>query len=335
MIPRKYETIVGIFVVASLIALLIMVLIVAKQEGLFVDYVQYRAVFKNVSGLKPGSEVRLAGVQVGTVKDSAVGADGRITVTFEVMEKYRNQIREDSRASIGYIGLLGDRSLDLTAGSPDKPAVPPQGSVIAVEPLDITEMLTRATPYIETIQKILTNLASITDQLVDPKGDLYRFVGELRVASEKINKKQGTLGLLLNDPKLYQETTKALTSAEKFLASLESTKGLMGTLLYDPEFRAEAQKIMADLREVMAQLRRSTEPIHASIARLPEMAKKLENLLDNLDRASAGLPDLVVTGQEAASDAGKAAQAAQRSWLLRRHVPKAEERTIRVEKEIK
>jgi phospholipid/cholesterol/gamma-HCH transport system substrate-binding protein len=335
MIPRKYETIVGIFVVASLIALLIMVLIVAKQEGLFVDYVQYRAVFKNVSGLKPGSEVRLAGVQVGTVKDSAVGADGRITVTFEVMEKYRNQIREDSRASIGYIGLLGDRSLDLTAGSPDKPAVPPQGSVVAVEPLDITEMLTRATPYIETIQKILTNLASITDQLVDPKGDLYRFVGELRVASEKINKKQGTLGLLLNDPKLYQETTKALTSAEKFLASLESTKGLMGTLLYDPEFRAEAQKIMADLREVMAQLRRSTEPIHASIARLPEMAKKLENLLDNLDRASAGLPDLVVTGQEAASDAGKAAQAAQRSWLLRRHVPKAEERTIRVEKEIK
>jgi phospholipid/cholesterol/gamma-HCH transport system substrate-binding protein len=335
MIPRKYETIVGIFVVASLIALLIMVLIVAKQEGLFVDYVQYRAVFKNVSGLKPGSEVRLAGVQVGTVKDSAVGADGRITVTFEVMEKYRNQIREDSRASIGYIGLLGDRSLDLTAGSPDKPAVPPQGSVIAVEPLDITEMLTRATPYIETIQKILTNLASITDQLVDPKGDLYRFVGELRVASEKINKKQGTLGLLLNDPKLYQETTKALTSAEKFLASLESTKGLMGTLLYDPEFRAEAQKIMADLREVMAQLRRSTEPIHASIARLPEMAKKLENLLDNLDRASAGLPDLVVTGQEAASDAGKAAQAAQRSWLLRRHVPRAEERTIRVEKDIK
>ena len=35
MIARKYETIVGIFVVASLAALLIMVLIVAQQEGLF------------------------------------------------------------------------------------------------------------------------------------------------------------------------------------------------------------------------------------------------------------------------------------------------------------
>ncbi len=335
MIPRKYETVVGIFVVASLITLLIMVLIVAKQEGLFVEYVQYRAVFKNISGLKPGSEVRLAGVQVGTVKETTVGADGRITVTFEVIEKYRNQIREDSRASIGYIGLLGDRSLDLTAGSPDKAPIPPKGQVAAVEPLDITEMLTRATPYVETIQKILTNLANITDQLVDPKGNLYRLIGELRKASEKINKKEGTLGLLVNDPKLYKESAKALNSAEKFFSSLESTKGLMGTLLHDPEFRSEVQKMVADLRAVMAQLRQTTEPIQASASRLPEMAKKLENLLDNLDKAAAGLPDLVITGQDTLDDAGKAAQAAQRSWLLRRYVPRAEERTIRVEKEIR
>ncbi len=335
MIPRKYETIVGIFVVASLAALLIMVLIVARQEGLFVEYSRYRAVFKNISGLKPGSEVRLAGVQVGTVKETSVGVDGRITVTFEVMEKYQNQVRADSRASIGYIGLLGDRSLDLTAGSPEKPPVPPQGQVVAVEPLDLTEMLTRATPYIETIQKILTNIASITDQLVDPKGDLYRFIQELKVASEKINKKEGTLGLLVNDPKLYQETAKAMAGAEKFITSLESAKGLMGTILHDPEFRAEVQKMLADFRAVLTQVRQATEPINAGVSRLPEMAKKLESLLNNLDRAAAGLPDLVVTGQEALSDADKAAQAAQRSWLLRRHVPKAQERTIRVEKDIK
>lgn len=335
MIPRKYETVVGIFVLASLAALLIMVLIVARQEGFFAEYAQYRAVFKNISGLKPGSEVRLAGVQVGTVKETAVGPDGRITVTFEVNEKYRTQIRADSRASIGYIGLLGDRSLDLTAGSPEKPPVPPKGEVAAAEPLDITEMLARAAPYIETIQKILTNIASITDQLVDPKGDLYRLVGELKVAAEKINKKEGTLGLLVNDPKLYQETAKFMAGAEKIMTGLESAKGLMGTIIYDPKFRGEVQKMVTDLRVVIAQLRQSADPIHAGMSRLPEMAKKLESLLDHLDQAAAGLPDLVATGQEALSDADKAAKAAQRTWPLRRHLPKAEERTIRVEKDIK
>jgi hypothetical protein len=38
MISRKYETVVGFFVVAALAALLIMVLIIAKQEGLWESY---------------------------------------------------------------------------------------------------------------------------------------------------------------------------------------------------------------------------------------------------------------------------------------------------------
>jgi len=46
-------------VVASLAALLIMVVIVAQQEGLFQEYVEYRAIFKNVSGLKTGLSQRL------------------------------------------------------------------------------------------------------------------------------------------------------------------------------------------------------------------------------------------------------------------------------------
>ena len=87
MIARRYETIVGIFVVASLAALLVMVLIVAQQEGLFQEYVTYRTIFKNVSGLKAGSEVHLAGVTVGNVLTTAINPDGNIVVTFQVIEK--------------------------------------------------------------------------------------------------------------------------------------------------------------------------------------------------------------------------------------------------------
>ena len=57
-------------------ALLIMVFIIARQEGLFQQYVEYRAVFKNVSGLKAGSEVHLAGVAVGNVKAIIISPDG-------------------------------------------------------------------------------------------------------------------------------------------------------------------------------------------------------------------------------------------------------------------
>ena len=146
MISRRYETTVGIFVIASLVALLVMVIIIARQEGLFQEYMQYRAIFKNVSGLKAGSEVHLAGVTVGNVKDITISPEGSTLVTFNVMLKYSDRVRADSQASIGYMGLLGEKSLDLTAGSLNQPTIPPEGWVASVEPLDITQMLANAGP---------------------------------------------------------------------------------------------------------------------------------------------------------------------------------------------
>ena len=177
MIARRYETIVGIFVVASMAALLVMVLIVAQQEGLFHEYVTYRTIFKNVSGLKAGSEVHLAGVTVGNVLNTAINPEGNIVVTFQVQKKYSDRVREDSRSTIGFMGLLGDKSLDLTAGSLSKAPIPPDGLVTAVEPLDITQLLARAAPSLEDLQKVISNLVSLTDDLAEPGSDSQKDPG--------------------------------------------------------------------------------------------------------------------------------------------------------------
>jgi phospholipid/cholesterol/gamma-HCH transport system substrate-binding protein len=99
MMQRKYETIVGLFVVASLAALLVMVVLIAQEERLWQEHVGYQAIFKNISGLKAGSEVRLAGVTVGSVKEITINPQGQIVVTFEVLAKYQSRIRQDSRAA--------------------------------------------------------------------------------------------------------------------------------------------------------------------------------------------------------------------------------------------
>jgi phospholipid/cholesterol/gamma-HCH transport system substrate-binding protein len=328
MISRKYETIVGLFVVGSLAALLIMVLIIAQQEGLWQERVAYRAVFKNISGLKKGSEVRLAGVNVGNVTGVAIGPTGETTVTFEVASRYRDQIRQDSRASIGYIGLLGDRSLDLTAGSQDKPITAPDGLVAAVEPLDIMEMLTRFTPHLENLQKVLANLATITKNMADPKGDFNQMLAEIGGVAKKINKGEGSLGMFVNDTALYQSTN-------KFIGDLSSTQGLIGTLANDPAFRDQAKKSLAELNGVLTDWRQISSRLEEASKRFPEIAKKAEGFMDNLGQASGGVRELVVSGQDFVSDANKVAEAAQKTWLLRSHVPKPQERTIRVERNIR
>jgi phospholipid/cholesterol/gamma-HCH transport system substrate-binding protein len=331
MIARRYETIVGIFVVASMAALLVMVLIVAQQEGLFHEYVTYRTIFKNVSGLKSGSEVHLAGVTVGTVLNTAINPEGNIVVTFQVQKKYSDRIRVDSRSTIGFMGLLGDKSLDLTAGSLSEAPIPPEGLVIAVEPLDITQLLARAAPSLEELQKVITNLVSLTDDLAEPGSDTRKILAEVRDIVAKINAGKGSMGKLVNDPGLYRDTAEAAAQVRKFVDGLEKGKGLIGTLLNDPAFKDQAVTAMAEMQATFANLNKTTADLKAAAARLPDMAKKLESFVVNLDKAGKGLPGLVTEGQTLFGDADQAAKAAKQIWPLRNYVPQPQERTIRMD----
>jgi phospholipid/cholesterol/gamma-HCH transport system substrate-binding protein len=331
MIARRYETIVGIFVVASLAALLIMILIVAQQEGLFQEYVKYRTVFKNVSGLKAGSEVHLAGVTVGNVLSTAIDADGNIMVTFQVLKKNSDRIREDSRSTIGFMGLLGDKSLDLTSGSLSKAPISPEGLVTSVEPLDITQLLARAAPTLEDMQKVITNLVSLTDSLAEPGSDTKKILSEVRDIVSKVNSGQGSMGKLVNDPALYRDTADAMAQVRKFVGDLEKGKGLIGTLVNDQAFKDQAVKTMAELQATLANLNRSTADLKVAAARLPDMMKKLESFVVNLDRAGKGLPGLVTEGQTLFGDADQAAKAAKQIWPLNRYVPQPQEHTIRMD----
>jgi phospholipid/cholesterol/gamma-HCH transport system substrate-binding protein len=320
MISRKYrsETIVGFFVLVSLTALFITVLIIARQEGLFQSYVRYRATFKNVGGLKPGSEVRLAGVTVGSVKAIAIDPSGLSDVNFTVMKKYSDKIREDSLASIGFVGMLGDKSLDLSVGSPASLAVLPNGQVASVEPLDLTQLLAKMGPSLEDLQTLLKNLAKVSNAIVGQQvGGMTNIIDQLKEITSKVNQGRGSLGLVVNDPKLYQETTATMSSARKMFADVGQGKGALGALIHDPKFKAEMEQSMGSIKE--------------GLARLPDISKKLDEFLAELHRAGKGLPGLVTSGDTMANDVDRTAKAAQKSWLLRSHVPQPQEHTIRLD----
>jgi phospholipid/cholesterol/gamma-HCH transport system substrate-binding protein len=310
MIARRYETIVGIFVVASLAALLGMILIVAQQEGLFQEYVKYRTIYKNVSGLKPGSEVHLAGVTVGSVLTTTIHTDGNIVVTFQVVKKNSDRIREDTRASIGFMGLLGDKSLDLTSGSLNKALIPPGGLVAAVEPLDLSQVMAQAGPALEDLQKILSEVKDV--------------VG-------KINTGTGSLGKLVNDPALYRDSADAVAYLRKFTDGLAKGKGVVNTLLHDQAFKDQTVKAMAEMQVTFANLNKTTADLKEAAARLPDMAKRLESFVVNLEKAGKGLPGLVTEGQTLFGDADQAAKAAKQLWPLSRYVPQPQEHTLRLD----
>jgi phospholipid/cholesterol/gamma-HCH transport system substrate-binding protein len=75
----------------------------------------YNAVFTNVSGLKGGNFVRIAGVEVGKVTHMTLRKDGTVTVEFSVDKNLT--LTEGTKAAVRYENLIGDRYLSLEEGA--------------------------------------------------------------------------------------------------------------------------------------------------------------------------------------------------------------------------
>ena len=75
----------------------------------------YFAEFANVTGLKNGDIVRIAGVEVGKVQKITVNRDATVRVEFSADESVI--LTEGSRAVIRYDDLIGNRFLALMEGA--------------------------------------------------------------------------------------------------------------------------------------------------------------------------------------------------------------------------
>lgn len=121
-----YVTVCGCFVLA--------VFAVFGQFRFGQNQVTYNAVFQTVTGLKNGNFVRIAGVEVGKVRNISINDDGTVRVEFAVRDSI--VLTEGSKAAIRYQDLIGGRYLALEEGA---------GSVDKIRPGD-TIPLTRTTP---------------------------------------------------------------------------------------------------------------------------------------------------------------------------------------------
>lgn len=88
----------------------------------------YNAHFANVSGLKDGNFVRIAGVEVGKVKKISVQSDATVKVEFAVNPS-SVVLTEGTRAAVRYEDLIGGRYLALEQGAGGVKQLHPGGTI--------------------------------------------------------------------------------------------------------------------------------------------------------------------------------------------------------------
>jgi|SRR5215475_2182993 len=136
----KVNVAVGVFVVLGILALAYLSIRLGKVSFLGGRGYIVTADFPSVGGLKAGSSVEIAGVEVGRV-DSIGLADYQARVVLRLEPDVK--LQEDSIASIKTKGLIGEKYIRISPGGSDK-LIGPGGRIREVEaPVDFEELLSK------------------------------------------------------------------------------------------------------------------------------------------------------------------------------------------------
>lgn len=305
MPPSAREVRVGLLILAALAVLAIGIFVLGQKNNLFTSKNRYYVELSSVSGLKPGNPVQLNGVDVGTVERVELPANpwrGLIRVWIAIESRYGRRIRgpqgtqalvpgqAPSVARIKTLGLLGDKFIDLSSGSPGYERIPDGGPIPAAQPTNVDALLASGEDVMDNVVAISSSLNKILARLERGEGLLGELTSDsesgrrlresligtsetLQRVANKIDTGQGPLPRLLNDRRLADQLGQSMDRLQGLLTKAESGEGLLPSLLNDPKAKQQLDDTLASLRQVTQNLQSFTANLEKSNALVPRLVK--------------------------------------------------------------
>ncbi|AXN46633.1 MCE family protein [Mycobacterium marinum] len=253
----------------------------------------YSALFNDVSRLKPGETVRIAGVRVGTVNSISLRTDKKVLVKFDADRNI--VLTTGTRAVVRYLNLVGDRYLELVDG-PGSTKTLPAGSQIPIErtagALDLDLLLGGLKPVTQglnpqdvnalsasliqifqgegsTLESLLSKTSSFTNALADNNETVQALIDNLNVVVDTVNR-EGT------------KFSGAVDRLERLISALSQDRDTIGAAITALD---NGTTSIADL------LGRARAPLAGTVDQLNRLAPLLDKDKNLIDISLQKLPD--------------------------------------------
>jgi phospholipid/cholesterol/gamma-HCH transport system substrate-binding protein len=165
---------------------------IGERQQLFRRTFRVSGVFKDVSGLQEGNNVRFAGINVGTVDNIRIVSDSSVRVEVVIGENARQFMRKDAVASIGSEGLMGNRILIVSPGTGGNSVLENNDTIGTVQPTNVDDLIASMKTTVDNTSMITNDLAGITASIRSGNGT----IGRLLMSKSDAQKFDSTLGNL-------------------------------------------------------------------------------------------------------------------------------------------
>ena len=304
---------VGVFVLAGLFIMVVGIFYITGG-GVWGPKYTLKTYLPEVEGLQVGAPVRLDGVEIGNVASITLAPhppnrEHNILLVLRIDKHYQDQVRTDSTASLITEGLLGNRYVTVSRGLTGT-VIPNNGEIPGIEEAAIKEIVERGADVVQNLGTLSTQINDIVTKIQKGQGSLGKLLndpslynnlnetaGKLNAMTSSVQEGQGSIGKLVASDELYNKANKTIGDLQNVVEAVREQKGTMGKLVYDPSLYENTKGFMEKGNALLGDVREGK-------GTLGKLATD-DSLFANLRDASAKVRDATAKLDSNESTAGK------------------------------
>lgn len=257
--------------------------------------------FKDIRGLGVGSNVRFAGINVGTVKNINITSDTTVIVSMSIRSSYTKYIYKNSTVQIGQEGLMGGKIVLISPGNSQTGKVEEGDYLGAADGMDIEGMIIKAKSIIEEVGTVVESVNSIVGKLNDGDGDIARLINRNDLTTNLAN--------------TTQQLNASITNINEITRKVNSGQGDLGKLVNSDSLTTQMKSIMKNLNATSAKADSAIGEIHRTVHAINHGEGVLPRLIHD-KKLGESVDTALVKVDDGVTQVSRAAQSIADSWIL-------------------
>lgn len=292
--------VVGMFVVMAGLLFMLGLFLIGDRRALFSRDFDLYTEFSRVGGIQKGAIVRVSGADAGEVEEIRVprNPSEKFRLKLRVLEDLRGLVRTDSVASIQTDGLVGNKFIQIEAGTDAAPQAPDGATIQGSDPYDIADLMSQASTTLADINGVINELRGAINLAL---ADVSKTTREANAIMHVLDRE---IQIILRDADVV------VRDAGAIVRGIKEGKGTAGKLVNDPELYDRANALIADARGVVAKVDEAAEQAKQLTTEMRSNTGPVQGAIADLRRTLAG-------ASEAMSDLSENSEALKRNFFFR------------------
>lgn len=289
---NRRQVTVGVFLIVGLLIFIIGVFTLGSQKKAFIKSITLNVVFDDIQGLKSGNNVWFSGVKIGTIKKIQFYGTSQVQVFVNIEEEAHKYIHKDASASISSDGLIGNKIIVITGGTPKYPFVEDGDKLRVNTTLSTDDIMKTFQVNNKNLVAITSDFKTLSAGLVAGKGAAGALLTDEKIATN-------FKAIVANLQKTTASTDRMARELDQFSKKLNTKDGLADKLLTDTVVFARLKASVDELQKTAKSASAMTENLNNATSKLnktdnaaglllndPKTADQVRAIMTNLQSGS-------------------------------------------------